>query len=92
MPQIRKRSTRVASETSRWVTDPMARLLFKSGPPAPAREGVMPPFPFESLAQMRDAWLEARDALLPELRAELASTGAEPWAEREWGAGERGSV
>jgi hypothetical protein len=91
MPQIRKRSTRVASESSRWVTDPMARLLFKSGPPAPVREGAMPPFPFESLDQMRDAWFEARDALLPELRAELGSSGAEPWAEREWGSGARRS-
>jgi hypothetical protein len=86
MPQIRKRSTRVASEGSRWITDPMARLLFKAGPPAPAQQGVMPPFPFESLDQMRAAWLDAREALLPELRAELA-TGAQPWAEREWGAG-----
>jgi hypothetical protein len=91
MPQIRKRSTRVASESSRWVTDPMARLLFKSGPPAPVREGVMPPFPFESLDQMRDTWFEVRDVLLPELRAELTSSGAEPWAEREWGSGARGS-
>ena len=46
----------------------------------------MPPFPFESLEEMHETWLQVRESLLPELRAELAETGSEPWAEREWGA------
>lgn len=87
MAQIRKQPSRDNSKSSRWVSDPMARLLFRTGPPVPARRGQMPPFPFESLDQMREAWLEVRDALLPELRTDLAPTGGEPWAEREWGSG-----
>ncbi len=83
MAQLRKRNAQTSS--GRWVSDPMARLLFKSGPPLPAQQGHMPPFPFASLEEMHEAWLEIRDALLPELRAELRDSG-EPWAEREWGA------
>jgi hypothetical protein len=45
----------------------------------------MPPFPFGSLDEMHATWLEVRASLLPELRAELAGSGQEPWAEREWG-------
>ena len=83
MAQLRKRNAETSS--SRWVNDPMARLLFKSGPPMPAQQGHMPPFPFASLDEMHEAWLQIRAALLPELRAELGDSG-EPWAEREWGA------
>lgn len=85
MAQLRKRNVQTGS--NKWVNDPMARLLFKAGPPLPAQRGVMPPFPFASLDEMHEAWRELRDALLPELRAELAESGSEPWAEREWGAG-----
>ena len=85
MAQLRKRQTANAA-AGRWVSDPMVRLLFKSGPPLPAQQGHMPPFPFQSLDEMHAAWLEVRDTLLPELRDELAATGGEPWAEREWGA------
>ncbi|MBV8950529.1 MAG: hypothetical protein JOZ99_06625 [Actinobacteria bacterium] len=84
MAQLRKRNVQAGS--GKWVTDPMARLLFKSGPPLPAQQGLMPPFPFASLDEMHDAWRDVRDALLPELRAELRDAGADPWAEREWGA------
>jgi hypothetical protein len=80
MARLQKRKSQAGS--GRWVTDPMARLLFKSGPPLPAQQGGMPPFPFASLDEMHEAWLEVREALLPELRTELAG---EPWAEREWG-------
>ncbi|HZJ26357.1 MAG TPA: hypothetical protein VFF40_04975 [Acidimicrobiia bacterium] len=85
MAQLRKRPA--SSDSSRWVTDPMARLLFKVGPPRPAQQGQMPPFPFESLDQMRDAWFEVRAALLPDLLNELGPEGGEPWAEGTWGAG-----
>ena len=84
MPQMRKQSA--GAEGSRWISDPMARLLFKVGPPAPALQGHMPPFPFDSLEKMREAWFASRVALLPELRAEMGPTGGEPWAERTWGA------
>jgi hypothetical protein len=84
MARLQKRKTQAGS--GRWVTDPMARLLFKGGPPLPAQQGHMPPFPFASLDEMHEAWLEVRDSLLPELRSELAgSEMTEPWAEREWG-------
>jgi hypothetical protein len=84
MARLRKRTSQAAS--GRWTTDPMVRLLFKVGPPMPAQQGHMPPFPFESLEEMHETWLQVRESLLPELRAELAETGSEPWAEREWGA------
>jgi hypothetical protein len=86
MPQSRKQPSQPGQLASRWVSDPMARLLFKAGPPAPALQGVMPPFPFESIDEMQATWFEARDRLLPELRAELGPD-KEPWAERTWGAG-----
>lgn len=85
MAQLRKRET--GDEAAGWVHDPMARLLFKAGPPMPAQQGLIPPFPFESLDAMRAAWLEVRSTLLPELHDELGA-GVEPWAEREWGAGQ----
>jgi hypothetical protein len=84
MAQLRKRET--SDEAAGWVHDPMARLLFRSGPPLPAQQGLMPPFPFESLDAMRAAWLEVRSTLLPEFQDE-AGDGTQPWAEREWGAG-----
>ncbi|MCU1456663.1 MAG: hypothetical protein JWL73_755 [Actinomycetia bacterium] len=86
MPQIRKTPAQPGGEGSRWVSDPMARLLFKAGPPAPALQGVMPPFPFESLEQMRATWLAERETLLPALRNEMGGD-KEPWAERTWGDG-----
>ncbi len=89
MPQVRKESA--GSEGSRWISDPMARLLFKAGPPAPALQGHMPPFPFDSLEQMQAAWYASREVLLPQLRLELGAGGSEPWAERTWGAGPEGS-
>ncbi len=85
MAQLRKRQSTNAA-AGRWVSDPMVRLLFKAGPPLPAQQGHMAPFPFESLDEMHAAWLEVRDTLLPQLRDELGSTAGEPWAEREWGA------
>ena len=84
MAQLRKRET--ADEAAGWVRDPMARLLFKSGPPLPAQQGLMAPFPFESLDAMRAAWLEVRSTLLPEFQDEVGDD-TQPWAEREWGAG-----
>lgn len=86
MPQIRKTPAQPGAEGSRWISDPMARLLFKAGPPAPTLQGHMPPFPFDSMDQMQATWFAARDVLLPELRKELGA-GKEPWAERTWGAG-----
>jgi hypothetical protein len=83
MARLQKRKSQAGS--GRWVTDPMARLLFKAGPPLPAQQGHMPPFPFGSLDEMHATWLEVRASLLPEFRAELAGSGQEPWAEREWG-------
>jgi hypothetical protein len=84
MARLQKRKAQAGS--GRSVTDPMARLLFKAGPPMPAQQGHMPPFPFASLDEMHATWLEVRASLLPELRAELGDSGQEPWAEREWGA------
>lgn len=85
MAQLRKRTA--SSDSGQWLSDPMARLLFKAGPPQPAQQGQMPPFPFESLEEMRAAWLEVRAEMLPELVAELGPEGGAPWAEAEWSAG-----
>lgn len=82
MGQLRKQADHSEAGSGQWMHDPMARLLFKAGPPAPARSGRLPPIPFASLEEMRDAWRAACTELLPALRAELG--GDEPWAEREW--------
>jgi hypothetical protein len=66
-----------------WSGDPLARMLFVNGPPPQARDGGQPPIPFATLDEMRAAWIEVREQLLPVLTRD----GKVPWAERQWGDG-----